>query len=389
MSTKDDLEKDYYAVLGVPSTATADEIKKAYRKLARTFHPDANKGDSAAEEKFKDISAAYDVLSDDKRRKDYDELRRLGATGFRFPGSSGGGRSAGPQDFSDLFAGGGGGAGMGDLGDIFGGLFGRGGRRGGTAPTGPRRGADVESDVRLDFREAINGVTVPLRLTTEGVCATCHGNGAKPGTSPRTCPTCQGSGQVSRDVGAGFAFAEPCPQCGGRGSLIDDPCPTCHGSGQTGHSRTVNARLPAGVKDGARIRLKGKGAAGSRGGPHGDLYITVHVAAHPVFGRRGDHLTLTAPVTFPEAALGADITVPTLDGTPVTLRVPAGTSSGQTFRVKGRGVPLAKGAGDLLVTVTVAVPQRIDGIARESLEAYRDATAGETPRADLFLEAGR
>jgi molecular chaperone DnaJ len=387
MSTKDDLEKDYYAALGVSSTATADEIKKAYRKLARTYHPDANKGDAAAEDRFKDISAAYDVLSDDKRRKDYDELRRLGSSGFRFPG---GGRQGGSTfDVNDIFRGAGGG-GSGDLGDLLGGLFGRGGGRRTQQTSAPRRGADVESDVRLDFREAVGGVTVPLRLTTEGTCATCHGNGAKPGTSPRTCPTCQGSGQVSRDVGAGFAFAEPCPECGGRGQLIDEPCPTCHGSGHTTQTRTVNARIPAGVKDGARIRLKGKGSPGGRGGPNGDLYITVHVASHPVFGRRGDHLTMTAPVTFPEAALGADISVPTLDGTPVTLRVPAGTSSGQTFRVKGRGVPKRDGnAGDLLVTVQVAVPQRVTGQAKEALEAYAAATKADDPRVDLFLEAGR
>jgi molecular chaperone DnaJ len=389
MSTKDDLEKDYYAVLGVPQTATAAEIKKAYRKLARTYHPDANKGDSAAEERFKDISAAYDVLSDDERRKEYDELRRLGSSGFRFPGSGRGQGGGASFDANDLFGGGGGG-GVGDLGDLLGGLFGRGGRRGGGAPSGPRRGTDLDSDVRLDFRDAVQGVTVPLRVTTEGTCATCHGNGAKPGTSPRTCPTCQGSGQVSRDVGAGFAFAEPCPECGGRGQLIDDPCPTCHGSGHTTQTRTVQARIPAGVKDGARIRLKGKGSPGGRGGPNGDLYITVHVAPHPVFGRRGDHLTLTAPVTFTEAALGADIKVPTLEGTPVTLRVPAGTSSGQTFRVKGRGVAKRDGsAGDLLVTVEVAVPLRLTAEARQAVEAYRDATAADDPRADLFLEAGR
>jgi molecular chaperone DnaJ len=388
LSTKDDLEKDYYAVLGVPSTASAAEIKKAYRKLARTFHPDANKGDAAAEERFKDISAAYDVLSDDTRRKEYDELRRLGSSGFRFPGGARG-RGGATYDVNDLF-GGGAGAGMGDLGDLLGGIFGRAGRRGGGTSAGPRRGADVESDVRLDFREAVHGVTVPLRVTNEGACTTCHGSGARPGTAPRTCPTCQGSGQVSRDVGAGFAFAEPCHDCGGRGQLVDDPCPTCHGTGHSSRTRSVHARIPAGVKDGARIRLKAKGSPGERGGPNGDLYITVHVAPHPAFGRRGDHVTLTVPVTFAEAALGADISVPTLEGTPVTLRVPTGTSSGQTFRVKGRGVPTRDGAsGDLLVTVVVAVPQRLNADARTAVEAYRAATKGDDPRADLFAEAGR
>ncbi len=394
MSTKDYLEKDFYKVLGVAKDATAADIKKAYRKLARTHHPDANKGDSASEDRFKEISEAYDVLSDDKTRREYDEARALfGSGGLRF-GSGGGGRVPGGYpgqggggagfDLGDLF-GGGAGAGGGGLGDVLGGLFGRG--RGPSAQAS-RRGADIESEVTLSFSEAVDGVTVPLRLTGEAACAACHGTGAKAGTTPRVCPTCQGAGQTSRNAG-GFAFAEPCRDCRGRGLVVDDPCPVCHGSGRAQSTRTVNARIPAGVKDGQRIRLKGKGAPGERGGPAGDLYIVVHVSAHPLFGRRDDHLTLTLPATYPELALGAQVSVPTLGGAPVTLKLPAGTADGRTFRVKGKGVARRDGSrGDLLVTVQVAVPQKLDGKAREALEAYRDATAGDDPRAGL-LEAAR
>jgi molecular chaperone DnaJ len=384
VATRDYLDKDFYKVLGVGKDASADEIKKAYRKLARKHHPDANKGDAQAEERFKEISEAYDVLSDEGRRREYDEARALfGAGGFRVPGG-GPGRGAGPGattfDVGDVFGGG--------LGDVLGGLFGRGAGRPRAGQAG-RRGADVESEVTLSFTEAVDGVTVPLRLTGEGPCATCHGTGAKAGTTPRVCPTCAGTGQTSRNAG-GFAFAEPCRDCRGRGLVVDDPCPVCNGSGRAMSTRTVQARIPAGVRDGQRIRLKGKGAPGEQGGPPGDLYIVVHVTPHPLFGRKDDNLTVTVPVTFPEAALGAEVKVPTLGGAPVTLRIPAGTTNGRTFRVKGRGANRRDGTrGDLLATVEVAVPQRVDGAAREALEAYRAATAGDDPRAGLNDLSGR
>ncbi len=388
MSSRDFLEKDFYKVLGVPKGAKADEIKKAYRKLARQYHPDANKGDPAAEERFKVISEAYDVLSDEKRRKEYDEGRALfGNGGFRVPTGAGGGPGGVPFDVGDLFggAGGPGGAGAGGIGDLFGGIFGRG--RGGPTTAQPRRGADIESEVTLGFTEATDGVTVPLRLTSEAPCPVCHGTGAKAGTTPRVCPTCEGTGQTSRNAG-GFAFAEPCRACRGRGLVVDDPCPTCQGSGRGRSTRTIQARIPAGVRDGQRIRLKGKGAPGERGGPNGDLYVVVKVTPHPLFGRSEDNLTITVPVTFPEAALGAEVKVPTLGGPPVTLKIPAGTSNGRTFRVRGKGVGRRDGTrGDLLVTVEVAVPQRLDADATAALEAFRTATAGENPRAGL-LEGG-
>jgi molecular chaperone DnaJ len=389
VSTKDYLEKDFYKVLGVAKDATADEIKKAYRKLARKHHPDANKGDTDSEDRFKEISEAYDVLSDDTKRREYDEARALfGTGGLRFPGGgAAGGRmgQGGPGgasfDLGDLF-GGSAGSGAG-LGDVLGGMFGRGRASAGTTQAA-RRGADVESEVTLSFTEAVEGVTVPLRLTSEAACSACRATGAKAGTTPRVCPTCQGSGQTSRNAG-GFAFAEPCRDCRGRGLIVDDPCPVCHGSGRAPSTRTIQARIPAGVKDGQRIRLKGKGAPGERGGPNGDLFIVVHVSPHQLFGRKDDNLTLTLPVTFPEAALGAEIKVPTLGGQPVTLRVPAGTTSGRTFRVRGKGVSRRDGThGDLLVSVDVAVPQKLDGKARQALEAFRDATSGDDPRAGLL-----
>ncbi len=385
MSSRDFLEKDFYKVLGVPKDAKPDEIKKAYRKLARQYHPDANKGDSAAEERFKEISEAYDVLSDEKRRREYDEGRALfGSGGFRVPGGAGGPGGV-PFDLGDLFGGGAGGPAAGGLGDLFGGIFGRG--RGGATTAQPRRGADIESEVTLGFTEAIDGVTVPLRLTSEAACPVCHGTGAKAGTTPRVCPTCQGTGQTSRNAG-GFAFAEPCRACRGRGLVVDDPCPTCQGSGRGKSTRTIQARIPAGVRDGQRIRLKGKGAPGERGGPNGDLYVVVKVTPHSLFGRVDDNLTLTVPVTFPEAALGAEVKVPTLGGPSVTLKVPAGTSNGRTFRVRGKGVGRRDGSrGDLLVTVEVAVPQKLSAEAADALEKFRAATAAENPRGGL-LEGG-
>jgi molecular chaperone DnaJ len=274
--------------------------------------------------------------------------------------------------------------GAGGLGDILGGLFG--GAR--TRTAGPRRGADVESEVTLSFAEAVEGVTVPLRMTGEQPCPTCHGTGGRDGALPRQCPICLGTGQTTRNQG-GFAFAEPCRECRGRGLVVDDPCPTCHGSGRAASTRTLNVRIPAGVRDGQRIRLKGKGAPGERGGPAGDLFVTVHVRPHRLFGRKGDNLTVTVPVTFAEAALGGELKVPTLGGSPVTLKLPAGTANGRTFRVKGRGVTRRDGTkGDLLVTVEVVVPAKLSGPAREAVEAFRQATADHDPRAGLFDLAG-
>ncbi|NKR32332.1 molecular chaperone DnaJ [Rhodococcus hoagii] len=384
MSQREWIEKDFYKELGVSSDASADDIKKAYRKLARDLHPDANPGDTKAEERFKAVSEANAVLSDPAKKKEYDEARRLFASGGFGPGAGystgGGGFGGGGFDLGDLFGGGAAG-GDGGLGDIFGGLFNRGGGRSASS-TRPRRGSDVETETTLDFREAAQGVTVPLRLTSPSACTTCHGSGAKPGTSPRVCPRCNGTGVVSRNQGA-FGFSEPCDDCRGTGSIIDEPCSDCHGNGVTNRTRTITVRVPSGVSDGQKIRLAGQGEAGLRGAPSGDLYVTVHVRPDKVFGRNGDDLTLVVPVSYGELVLGTTLSVPTLDGR-VGVKVPAGTADGRILRVRGRGVhKRGGGAGDLLVTVKVAVPQKLDDPAIEALRTYLEAekASGFDPRA--------
>ncbi|QBS41919.1 molecular chaperone DnaJ [Nocardia sp. CS682] len=381
MSQREWIEKDFYKELGVSSTASQDEIKKAYRKLARDLHPDANPGDTKAEERFKTVSEAHAVLSDPTKRKEYDETRKLFAgggypRGGGFTPGAGGGFS---QDFNigDIF--GGANAGDGGLGDLLGGLFNRGGTR---TTSRPRRGADVETETTLGFREAAQGVTVPLRMTSPSPCTTCHGSGAKPGTSPRVCPHCNGTGIVSRNQGA-FGFSEPCDDCRGTGSIIDDPCVDCHGSGIQNRTRTITVRIPPGVSDGQRIRLAGQGEAGLRGAPSGDLFVSVHVSQDKVFGRNGDDLTLVLPVSYSELVLGTTVSVPTLEGR-VGVKVPPGTADGRILRVRGRGVPKrGGGAGDLLVTVKVAVPQKLDDNAAEALRRYAEAekASGFDPRA--------
>ena len=400
MSTRDFIEKDYYAALGVAKDADAAAIKKAYRQLARDLHPDKNPGNTDAENRFKEVSEAYDVLSDPKRRAEYDEARRLfgsGGAGARagfpggFPGGAGGGQAF---DLGDLFGAAGGGrtGGAGGLGDLFGGLFGGGGAGAGSArarsqaASGPARGQDVETEATLSFEEAVLGVTVPLRMQSPGTCPTCHGSGARPGTSPHTCPVCQGAGVTSRSQGA-FAFSEPCRNCRGTGQVVDDPCPTCAGNGVTNQTRTITVRIPAGVKDGQRIRLAGKGAPGRRGGPAGDLFVVVHVSEHELFGRKGNDLTLTVPITFAEATLGATLTVPTLDGN-VTLKVPPGTASGQTLRVRGRGVPGKGRPGDLLVTVEVAVPKRLTPAAEDAVKVLEAELGDPRPRITAAVQQG-
>lgn len=387
---KDWLEKDFYAVLGVSKDATADEIKKKFRKLAIELHPDKNPGDKEAEERFKAVSEANDVLSDDAKRKEYDEARSLFAGGgFRpsgggYGGGGGFGGAGGSQynvNVEDLF-----GQDSGGFGEFLGGLFNR-GRGGAPRSRQARRGQDLESSLTLSFDDSLDGVTVPLRLSSDAPCTSCHGTGAKAGTVPRMCPTCDGSGQTQRNAG-GFAFADPCVTCKGRGLYVDDPCPSCHGSGRGLSTRTVQARIPAGVKNGSRIRLKGKGATGEHGGPNGDLFVDVTVTPHPVFDRKADNITVAVPVTFTEAALGADIPVPTPRGGQVTVKIPAGTSNGRTFRVRGKGIRRKDGTmGDLLATVEVEVPQKLSTEARDALQAFADQTEDHDPRKDLFALA--
>jgi molecular chaperone DnaJ len=371
-------EKDYYQVLGVPSTATDKEITKAYRQLAKKYHPDANPG---SEERFKEISAAHDVLGDAATRKEYDEVRRLGpmAGGFGAPGGfrGAGGPAGGTFRFEDL----------GDLGDVFGGLFGD--RAGGRRRRGPQRGADVETELQLAFEDAIRGATVTVHVPEDTRCHTCNGSGAAPGSATHACDRCGGKGTLDDNQGL-FSLSTVCPKCNGRGTLVDSPCPTCRGTGTERRSRRVKVRVPPGVEDGQRIRVKGRGAPGQGMAPPGDLYVVVRVGRHARFGRRGRNLTVSVPVSFPGAALGTTVTVPTLDE-PVTLRVPAGTQPGTHLRVKGRGVPAGSGrnappAGDLLVKVDVSVPKELNEEQRAATEALARALAptpaGTTAGAD-------
>jgi molecular chaperone DnaJ len=382
VSTRDFVEKDYYKALGVAKDASAADIKKAYRKLARELHPDKNPGNAAAETQFKEVSEAYDVLSDESRRKEYDEARSLFAAGGRpgglggfggfgngTPGAPGGGV---PFDLNDLL-----GNSRGGMGGLFDSIF----QRNGSPGRGPRRGADLTAELSISFEDALRGIEATVRLPGAAACETCVGSGAAPGTAPRTCPTCQGLGVISTSQG-GFALSEPCRDCRGKGQLIDNPCPVCRGTGR--RERAQRIRVPAGVADGQKLRVRGRGAPGERGGQPGDLEVVVHVAPHPLFGRDGANLTVIVPVTFPEAALGAEIKVPTPDGTPVTVRIPAGTTSGRKLRVRGRGMPKGGDArGDLLVTVDIAVPAKLDGAARDALEQFAKH-ADDDPRAHLF-----
>ena len=368
-------EKDYYKVLGVPQDVSEDGLRRAYRKLAKQHHPDANPG---SEERFKEVSAAYDVLSDPARRKEYDEVRRLGPMAAGGPFGPGPGRPGGRAGSTFTFSGD-------DLGGLFGDLLGR-FRGGGQGPAGAtaRRGDDIEAELHLSFVDAVRGVTTAVNVTSDAPCSTCSGTGAAPGTGATVCPQCNGRGVLDDNQGF-FSFSRPCPNCAGRGMVVETPCPTCRGSGTERRPRQVKVRIPPGVDNDQRIRLKGRGGAAPQGGQPGDLYVTVRVAPHPLFTRRGRDLQVTVPVTFAEAALGAEIKVPTLDD-PVTVKIPPGTRSGRTFRVRNRGVPSGSApsttTGDLLVTVEVAVPTNLSTAEREAVEALASAST-QSPRAHL------
>jgi molecular chaperone DnaJ len=371
-------EKDYYSVLGVPQGATDKDISRAYKKLAKQYHPDANSGNKDAEERFKEISAAYDVLGDATKRAEYDDVRRMVASGVGPGGYGGFGPGGGGDGQTFNFEGN-----LGDLGGLFGNLFS--GRRQRRGSTGPQRGQDLETELHLSFGDAVSGATSSVRFRADATCSTCAGSGAAPGSTPETCPECHGSGSIAVDQGP-FSFSQVCPNCGGRGQVIPKPCPTCKGRGVEVRAREVKVRVPAGVADGQRIRVKGRGAAGANGGPPGDLYVVVHVRAHPLFGRSGNDLTLRLPVTFPEAVLGADVKVPTLDGQ-VTMRIPPGTPSGKVMRVRGHGMHGDHDkTGDLIVTVEVQMPVNLNGEQRETIETLAKVL-DEDPRAALFTQA--
>ena len=361
--------RDFYEVLGVTKSASADEIKKAYRDLARKWHPDRNPDDAKAEERFKEIQGAYDTLSDPEKRKQYDAGGRF--AGFGAGGFGGGGFP--PGGFAS------------DLGDIFSSFFGRGREQ------GPRsaRGRDLETEVRLSFDQAMHGSQVAVSVPTTGSCPTCSGTGAKPGTAPRVCPRCEGRGIDAQSQGF-FSISQPCPECGGQGSVIDDPCPTCSGSGITQETKRYRVNIPAGVHDGSRIRLAGKGEAGYRGGPRGDLYVTTRVASSPVFRQRPDgNLEVELPVSVPEAIQGATVEVPTLSGSKL-IRIPPGTQHGSVQRLRGEGPPRTKGSGrgDIYYRVKLAIPEELTDEQSEAVDKLAEALNGANPRADL-LQAAR
>jgi molecular chaperone DnaJ len=360
---------DLYSTLGVSKTASADEIKKAYRKLARENHPDRNPGDSAAEERFKEVQAAYDVLSDPEKRKQYD------AFGNGRPGG-GPGWTTVPGDFD-----------LGDLGGLFGDLFSSGGRfrRGGRRQEAGRRGADLEAEVRLSFEDSLRGIETRIPVEVETACRECGGSGAKPGTAPSICPECNGRGIRAESQGL-FALSQPCPRCGGQGTVIEDPCDHCHGSGRERRTKRYTVKIPAGVKDGTRIRLKGKGEPGVGGAPAGDLFVVTRVEPSRLFARRGaSDLELEVPVTYPEAALGATVEVPTPYGQRLSLKVPAGSEDGKLLRLRGHGAPALKGSGrgDLVARLRVSVPKKLTKKEREAIEELQKASR-EDPREALF-----
>ncbi len=373
------MAEDLYKVLGVPKGASEDEIKKAHRKLARQYHPDRNPDDPKAEEKFKEVQGAYDTLSDPEKRKQYDAGGGMfGGFGGSGPGGPGGAGPFGP----------GGAAGGFDVSDIFSNLFGRGG--GGGRPQAQQvRGRDLETEISLSFDQAVNGAQVQVTVPKAERCPTCHGSGAKPGTSPVTCPRCEGRGIDAQSQGF-FSISQPCPQCGGQGQIIEDPCPTCAGSGLTNQTKRYKVNIPAGVKDGARIRLAGKGEAGQRGGPPGDLFVVTRVAASPVFKRLdGGNLEVTVPITIAEALRGATIEVPTLEGTK-KIKVGPGTKHGSIQRLKGEGAPKAKGRGkgDIRYRLEIEMPEQLTAEQEEAAEKLAEAFNGSDPRADLLARAG-
>jgi molecular chaperone DnaJ len=358
--------KDLYEILGVSKSASQDEIKKAYRKLARKYHPDKNPGDTEAEERFKEVQGAYDLIGDPDKRKQYDQ-------GGGILGGFGGPGGFDPGSFRQGFGG---------FGDILSDLFG--GAASGRAPR-PERGRDLETDVHVSFEQAMEGGQVSVTVPLAAPCPTCRGTGAKPGTSPTVCSRCHGRGVEAESQGL-FSISQPCRQCGGTGTEIKDPCPTCHGSGQTRQVKRYAVNIPAGVHDGSRVRLKGKGEAGPRGGPQGDVYVVTRVAESPIFKRRGENLEVDVPITIPEAIRGATIEVPTLSATK-RIRVPPGTKHGTVQRLRGEGPPKlgGRGRGDIRYRLLIDVPSSLSKEQAEVVDELATVIDGN-PREGLLSQ---
>ena len=359
-------KRDYYEVLGVDKSADQDAIKKAYRKLAVKYHPDRNPGDKEAEEKFREATEAYEVLSDDEKRPLYDQYGFAGVDGMN---QGGGQYSHAFHDFSDLFGGAGGG--FSDIFDsIFGGGFG-GGSRSGRRSSGPSTGASLRYDLHISFKDAVYGTSADIHFKHNEVCDACHGTGGAAGSSKKTCPTCNGIGQVRQGNGF-FTIQQTCPKCGGKGTVIDKPCTSCRGSGVQEKAKAMSLKIPAGVDNGKRIVIRGMGDVGENGGPAGDLVVVLHVESHPYFERDGNDLYCAVPITFAQAALGCEITITSLDSKKVTIKVPDGTSSGKLLRIKGEGVPISGSSrkGDLYVKIMVRVPTKMNSKQKQLLSEY-------------------
>src|SRR5687768_17701878 len=365
--------KDFYAVLGVSSSATQDEIKKAYRKLAKKYHPDANASDQKAAERFKEISEANNVLSDPEKRKQYDDMRRLGAFdgfgGFGSRASRPGARPGGPQSggFQDFDIGG-----LGGLGDLFSSMFGGGAGRQSNRKSGPEKGQSIEASLDIPFRTAARGGKVPIELEVTEECVTCHGSGAAPGAQLKVCTECSGRGVVSFGQG-GFAVNRPCPVCLGRGQVPTEPCPTCRGTGEIRARRKVLINVPPGVDTGSKIRLKGQGGKGSANGPPGDLIITFNVLPDPFYRRDGLDVIATIPINIAQATLGTKISVKTLDGKKVAIKIPPGTPSGKRLRVKGQGIQKSDKNGDLIVDISISVPEKLSEEQERMMKEFAEA----------------
>ncbi len=364
--------KDFYAVLGVSSTATQDEIKKAYRKLAKKYHPDANASDQKAAERFKEISEANNVLGDAGKRKQYDEMRRLGAfdggfSGFGGRGSRSGGRAGAQTDFQEFDIGG-----LGGLGDLFSSMFGGATGRQSTRKSGPEKGQSIEASLDIPFRTAARGGKVPIELEVTEECGTCRGSGAAPGAQLKVCSECNGRGVMSFGQG-GFAVNRPCPVCLGRGQIPTEPCPTCRGTGEIRARRKVLINVPAGVDSGSKIRLKGQGGKGSANGPPGDLIITFNVLPDPFYRRDALDVIATIPLNIAQATLGTKISVKTLDGKKVAIKIPPGTPSGKRFRVRGQGIEKVGKSGDMIVEVSISVPEKLSEEQERMMKEFAEA----------------
>lgn len=370
-------KRDLYEVLGVQKGASAEEIKKAYRKLAMKHHPDRNPDDPSAEEKFKEVQAAYEVLSDDQKRGAYDRYGHAGVDPTMGGGAGGFGAGAGGASFSDIF------------GDVFGDIFGGGGAGGGRGRGGPQRGADLRYTLEIELEDAVRGTKVQIKVPSWAGCETCEGTGAKKGSAPTTCGTCKGQGQVRMQQGF-FTLQQTCPACRGSGKIIKDPCGSCHGQGRVQKTKTLSVTIPAGVDTGDRIRLAGEGEAGPMGGPAGDLYVQVSVRTHEFFERDGNDLHCEVPISFVDAALGGELEVPTMDGR-VKLKIPPETQTGKLFRVRGKGVPAVRGhgQGDLICRVVIETPVNLSGKQKDLLRAFQDSLKGRdnSPRREGWFDS--